>query len=261
MNRWKRKPAGFVAVVIILMAAVMNVMRVGNSPEPEHEGRPLRAWLEDLDGGYGIPKYHAAQAAIRFMGTNALPFLIRYLRYKDRVFHHERILLKAKLGLLHGKVDYAFLWHRRAATACGELGIDAAPAFPAMAEAMNDQRAAEYVGDALTRMLPGSASTLTNILATGNAVARCQAARALTMAWAHPSIEEMSRTALLRALRDPHQTVRMIAQSALSWKTNVNLVAAGVIDVSNDRDGAVSPERGHGPGPFTNANRTNGGRR
>ena len=201
-------------LAIVLMALCL-VMISRASREPEYQGKPLRAWLEDLDGGYGTTKYDAGQAAIRAMGTNSLPFLIRYLRCKDPLFYHQWIRLKAKLGLSPGRVNDAVFWHRRAATACGELGIHAAPAFPAMAEAMNDERSSDYVADALARLLPSSAPVLTNILATGNATARWRAADALTYAWSHPSIEEMSRTALRQASNDADPFVRLSATRAL----------------------------------------------
>ena len=52
----------------------------------------------------------------------------------------------ARLHLLHGDVDYAVFWHRRAAQACGALGQDAESAFEALTEAMSDQHAAMDVG-------------------------------------------------------------------------------------------------------------------
>jgi hypothetical protein len=214
MNRRQGKQAGLVGLAIVVMAlCLVMISRV--SREPEYQGKPLRAWLEDLDGGYGSTKYHAGQTAIRAMGTNSLPFLIRYLRYKDPLFSRQWIRLKAKLGLSRGRVNNAVFWHRRAATACGELGIHAVPAFPAMAEAMNDERSSDYVADALARLLPSSAAVLTNILATGNATARRRAADALIFAWSHPSIDEMSRTALRQASNDADPFVRQSAIRAL----------------------------------------------
>ena len=73
MNRRRGKQAGLVSLAIVLLALGL-VMISRATREPEYEGKPLRAWLEDLDGGYGTPKYHAGQAANRAMGTNSLPF-------------------------------------------------------------------------------------------------------------------------------------------------------------------------------------------
>jgi hypothetical protein len=211
-----------VGLAIVLLALGL-VMISRATREPEYQGKPLRAWLEDLDGGYGTTKYHAGQAAIRAMGTNSLPFLIGYLRCKDPLFYHQWIRLKAKLGLSRGRVSDAVLWHRRAATAIGELGIHAAPAFPAMAEAMNDD-SSDYVADALARLLPSSAPVLKKVLASGNATARRRAMDALVYARWHPSIEEMSRTALLRASsNDVDPFVRQRAITALGALSQTDL--------------------------------------
>src|SRR5207247_2579622 len=208
--------------------------------EPVYQGRMLRTWLEEFDQSYGSTNYYAAQEAIHAMGTNALPFLVRYLRMRDAPFHLQWIRLKAKLHLMRGSVEYAVFWHRRAATACAELGPEGAPAFPAMAEAMNDPHAAHEVGGALSRMLPASAPVLTNILATGNVVARCRAADALMTAFSHPQIEGMGRTALLDALRDSDDGVRATAASALQfWDKRLDVVVPALTRALNDPSPSV----------------------
>ena len=227
--------------LLALAAAVAVVVLVRPSArEPAYQGRPLRAWLEEFDQGYGSTNYSAAQTAIRAMGTNTLPFLIRYLRSKDPPFHAQRLRLMSKLHLLRGKVEYAVFWHRRAATACGELGPEGAPAFPAMAEAINDTHAAFDVAAALSRMFTNSAPVLTNILATGNVMARCRAADALTTSFSHPQIEEMGRTALLNALRDPDPGVRATAASAFQfWNKRLDVVVPALTRVLSDPNPGV----------------------
>ncbi len=69
-------------------------------PEPVYRGIPLRCWLEEFDYGAGTTNYSAAQEAIRAMGTNTLPFLIRYLRTKDPPFHVQWLRLLSRLHLL-----------------------------------------------------------------------------------------------------------------------------------------------------------------
>ena len=155
----------------------------------------MHVWLKGFDANQGSAEYAAAQSAVAQIGTNALPTLISYLRRKDPPFHRQVINLKAKLHLLHGEVDYAVFWHRRAAQACGALGQAAEPAFPALTEAMNDPGAAPDVGNGLSRMMPRSVPVLTNILATGNVRARCRAADNLVTAFSHPEVEPMARTA------------------------------------------------------------------
>jgi hypothetical protein len=238
MKSRKLLVAATVSLLLVLLWLVL--LPLGEAPEPEYQGKPLKVWLEDFDNGQGSAKYREAQTAIRAMGTNSLPFLIRYLLKKDPPFHIQRIRLMAKLHLLRGKAEYAQFWHQRAAHACAALGRGGIPAFPAMMEAMNDQPSMSDVGPALANMLPDSAPTLTNVLATGHHIARCRAADALMTAFSHPGIEEMSRTALLNALRDPDAGVRMSAASALqSWNKRLDLVVPALTAVLSDTNASV----------------------
>ena len=238
-----------VAVGLVVFALVRPAAR-----EPVYHGRPLREWLVEFDHGGGTTN-SAAQEAIRAMGTNCLPFLIGYLRSKDPLFNRLRVSLKARLKLSARKGgEYAVFWHCRAATACGELGQDGAPAFPAMMEAMNDQHAASDVAAALSRMLPKSAPVLTNVLATGNIMARSTAAWGLTTAYSHPEIEEMARTALVNALRDPAPGVRMNAASAfMFWNKRLDLVVPELTDALSDPDPSVRGNAATSLGNFGSA--------
>ena len=214
----------------------------------------MKEWLVGFDQNYEATNYVASRAAIRGMGTNALPFLIRYLRAKDPPFYVQWVRLKVKLGFLPGRVDYAVFWHRRAANACVLLGADAEAAFPAMMEAMNDPQAASDVGGALSRMLPKSAPVLTNVLATGNVTARCRAADALMTAFSHPAIEEMARMALLNALRDPESGVRASAASAFQyWNTRLDVVVPALTRALSDSSSIVRGNAATSLGNFGSA--------
>jgi len=243
------------AILVLAVALILFVLFRPAPPEPTHAGRPLRDWLVDFDQAPSTTNYTAACAAIRAMGTNALPALIRYLRLKDPLFNRQRVSLKAKFKMrFNPDGEYAWLWHRRAATACGELGEAGAPAFPAMAEAMQETQAASDVGSALSRMLPASASVLTNVLATGAIVARCEAAHALMTAGWNPAIEEMARTALLRALQDTNDGVRATAATALQfWNKRLDLVVPALTRVLSDPDVSVRGNAASALGQFGSA--------
>jgi len=215
--RRRRLTVGIALAITAAVLAVALVALVQNAPrEPVYEGKPLRAWLGAFDANEDSSNRVAAQLAIRQMGTNALPFLIRYLRHRDPPYYVQFVNLKARLHLLRGGVDYETQWHRRAALACGELGVAAEPAFPALLAAANDPHAASQVANGLSKMLPNSAPVLTNILVTGNPVARARAADTLALGLFYPDLATMSRTVLTNALlRDPDAGVRMAAASAL----------------------------------------------
>ncbi len=224
------------AVGLVVFALVRPAAR-----EPVYRGRLLREWLVEFDHRYyGTGSSSDASEAIRAMGTNSLPFLIGYLRSKDPPFNRQWVRLKARLNMSRKGGEYAVFWRRRAATACGELGQEGAPAFPSMMEAINDPHAAEEVAAALSRILPKSAPVLTNVLAMGNVKARSSAAWVLMTASSHPEIEEMARTALINALRDPERGPRINAASALgSWKQRPNEVVPALSRALSDPDWSV----------------------
>lgn len=240
MKRWKLVIS--LALLALAVGLVVFALVRPAAREPVFRGRPLREWLVGFDDGHYSTNYSAAQEAIRAMGTNCLPFLIRHLRSKDPPFNRQWKNLKARLNLLKSGAT-AVDWHRRAATACGQFGQDGAPAFPAMMDAMNDPEAAQHVAAALSWMFPESAPVLTNVLATGNVRARSSAAWALKTALWHPNIEEMARTALINALRDPDPGPRSEAASALMFcKQRLDLVVPALTRALSDPNPYV---RGH----------------
>jgi HEAT repeat protein len=252
----KRRYQKSLLVVVGAVAVALLLMLLPRSQEPVYQGKPLHVWLKGFDANQGSPEYIAAQSAIRQIGTNALPFLIDYLHRKDLPFPRQWIILKAKLHLLHGEVDYAVFWHRRAAQACGALGPEAVVAFPAMTEAMNDPGAASDVGNGLSRMMPDSVPVLTNILATGKATARCRAADNLITAFSHPEVEAMARTALINALRDSDPGVRMAAAAAFQfWNTRLDLVVPALTRALSDPDPSVRGNAATSLGNFGSAAR------
>src|SRR6188508_1831771 len=98
---------------ISILGGIVWLVLPSHDPEPAYQGKQLRVWLKGFDAAQGSVEYAAAQSAVENIGTNALPRLIYYLHRKDPPFYRQWINVKAKLGLLHGEVDYAMFWHRR----------------------------------------------------------------------------------------------------------------------------------------------------
>lgn len=208
--------------VVGLLALTVWCIRKANPPEPVYLGRPLESWLREFDNPQQSTNFAAAREAILHMGTNVLPHLEHYLRHRDSRWHQPWIQLQAKLHLLRQPVDDDYFWHRRAAYAVGQFGEAGAPAFPAMMEAAQTRRAEQEVAWALSWMLPRSAPVLTNLLASTNPWTRYRAADALGTAPSHPSVAELSRAALLNALRDSDPGLRVSAASALGMSVGVS---------------------------------------
>lgn len=247
----RSKPVIRLGLLAVAVGLVVFALVRPSAREPVYRGRPLREWLVEFDQSSGTTNYSAAQEAIRSIGTNSLPFLIGYLRSKDPPLNRQRVWLKARLKLSMRKGgEYAVFWKRRAATACGELGQDGAPAFPAMIEASKDRPAASAVAAALSRMLPRSAPVLTNLLATGDVLARAVSAHALMTAYSHPEIEEMARTALLKALQDRDPGLRGSAAVAFQfWNQKLDVIVPELARALSDSNASV---RGNAAGSLRN---------
>src|SRR4051794_39911375 len=63
-------------VLVGMFVAVALVVRSSQSKEPEYEGKKLSEWVLDLNAGSSPSKN-----AIREIGTNALPYLLKWMRY------------------------------------------------------------------------------------------------------------------------------------------------------------------------------------
>lgn len=206
------------AVPLVVLASVIcwEVLRLR---EPVYHGRPLHAWLEGLDYGEHTRQGSASRLAIQKMGTNALPALIDYLRYHDLPGKRQYAWVVHNV-LRHGGVDFELDWHRRAARACAELGTNAQPASAALVEVSRDPDAAGDVIKAFYTMLPASAPTLLNLLATGQPRARTGAAQALASCLDNAALGTSVATALTNALQDPDLGVRQAAATSLAVATN-----------------------------------------
>ena len=110
-----------VAIALVLSSTLWLAVQ-STEQELAYQGKPIHLWLKGFDASQSSAEYSAAQSAFQQIGTNSLPTLIRYLRRKDPPFYAQWINLKSKLHLLHGEVDYAVSWHRRAAHGCGGEG-------------------------------------------------------------------------------------------------------------------------------------------
>jgi len=77
-----------IMVVIFAMLLSTVVLTCCSSREPSYEGKPLSAWLleyDKFDEAYepSAPPQPWPHDAVRHMGTNAIPWLLKSLRKKD----------------------------------------------------------------------------------------------------------------------------------------------------------------------------------
>jgi len=78
------------------------LFRSPDKPQPSYDGLPLSHWVEELGKGVSTePQRSNAQAAIRNIGTNALPLLIKWMQYDPPRF---QTAVEMRLSLLTGHV-------------------------------------------------------------------------------------------------------------------------------------------------------------
>ena len=80
---WKRTKT--LALILLSAAALallaFALLRPASEPEPQYKGRPLSYWLS-LYPPADAEKRAAADEAVTQIGTNALPFLLNWIRYE-----------------------------------------------------------------------------------------------------------------------------------------------------------------------------------
>lgn len=83
MNRPHKRTLFAAGFILLLLAAYALFCP---APEPIYDGQPLSYWVRECSGDYGTSSsdMHAARVhqAIIAMGTNIIPWLLKYLRYQ-----------------------------------------------------------------------------------------------------------------------------------------------------------------------------------
>ena len=198
-----------------MFALGVTFWRVSLPSEPKYQGKALSLWLRDLD--YGSQRGAAARSAIREMGTNSLPKLIQYLTHHDNKLKLRVIAVIQQHFFWAPRLEDDFLWHKRAALACGELGLAGEPALTVLASAATNSQAPEQVVEALSKMLPKSIAVLTNIaLNCGSEAAARKAVQILVKACKYPDSAAMSIAGVSNALESNFYLVRTEAIGSLA---------------------------------------------
>jgi HEAT repeat protein len=125
-----------------------------------YQGRSLSAWLEDASDSIDAADQRQAADAIRAMGTNALPSLIRMLRSKDSQLKLAFLKLAGKQRWIEFHAELASDVHVRAAYGCSILRSEASPAIPALTALLPDMEDNFIVPGALVRIGPDGVMAL-----------------------------------------------------------------------------------------------------
>ena len=142
--------------LVLLGAVVVFALLVKpdwHGGEPSYEGRSLSVWLEEYgDNRYGNGDKRQYSTALRHMGTNAIPYLMRWIRYDRPGWHctlarfeyRVRELLRKPMqgnGLL--EFNHQEIRAASAARAFWMLGPQAEGAVPELRRLKNDPKAGD----------------------------------------------------------------------------------------------------------------------
>src|SRR6266404_522741 len=90
-----------IALVVFLVAIASLVMwQVFHNREPAYQGKRLTVWIDEFAKSWLFPDARGeAQAAIREIGTNALPLLLQWTAAQDSVLKKKVMVLVARQRL------------------------------------------------------------------------------------------------------------------------------------------------------------------
>ena len=120
------------AITFVALVSAIVWVALSREPDPVSQGKPLSVWLKN-ESGTG-----ESGEAVRQIGTNAIPTLLRLLRVKDSALKIKLMELVQRQHII--KIEYmsADGWHYRARNAFGDLGTNAQMAVPALIKIADD---------------------------------------------------------------------------------------------------------------------------
>jgi hypothetical protein len=214
--RNKRRILWGLVLVAILGALAWVVLFPPESPVPRYKGRPFTDWLGRFQPGYpfsypNIMDDHIAEEAVRSVGTNAIPTLLRMLRAHDPVWKRRFMDVMWKLHLGRNLKHIPAEWQNyQGGLAFRWLGTEASNAVPALVQIYG-------------RSLSGDSRHYTIV--------------ALEAIHSRP---ELSVPVLIEGLNDPDQGFRFVAASGLSvFGTNAGAAVPALLKAMNDSSPSV----------------------
>jgi len=251
----KPRKLGFLSVFgLVVVATGFLALR---TREPAYQGRRLSEWLNDLPvaGGYPVAENERTRAkelalqlgtnapdwlvsisetlgqipekeprardAVRQIGTNAIPALLRMLQYKQSPLKRTLARIISKQSFVRFHISAAHVRPMFALSGFFALGSEAKSAIPELVALLHngkDGTVAHYAGLALAGLGPEALPQLTFASTNGDRLAQNGAVNGLFLAGpVGPLASESHRVApvLITCLNDPDASIRGSAASAL----------------------------------------------
>jgi hypothetical protein len=224
-------------------------------PEPVYQGKRLTFWLEDLNGTRATQAERAkAEEAIRAIGTNAIPTLLRMLRARDTPLKLRLIALAQKQHVFKIHHTSAQELNMQAAEGIRLLGPAAASAVPQLIRLYDENPhywSRHMVVVMFGQMGPAARSavpTLLRGLDDTNAFLRNNAAWALGVIHSQPDVAVPE---LMKRLSDPEEMVRANAARALGCYGHDARAAVPALTELFEKEQSRPPSPSGSQGRFT----------
>jgi hypothetical protein len=148
--------AAWAGVVFMLLSA----------HQPAYEGKALNAWIDQLQKSPDGARREEAEAAIRHIGTNALPTLLGMVRTKDSAFKKKLLALANRQTFIKLPLKPAEYYRAKATYGFGALGPAARPAIPALIELLhdNDREVRAYAAQCLSLLGPEARDAIPTLI-------------------------------------------------------------------------------------------------
>ncbi len=230
-----------IALLIVAVIAVCVWLAL-DSREPRYEGKKLREWLDqyrhaDFESG---PDSETA-TAIRSIGTNAIPMLLKYLSVKDSVLRNQLVELGEKHDLFKVNIPGADDYHEKAIGGFYALGSIGRPAIPSLAGLLNHTNAGPSAARSLGLIGEDAVEALISGLTNSNPEVRQACVAGLgDVGTNHPP----ALSALLSTLNDHDSRVRFSAIWAVGrfkrHPKEVVTALARLLDTTDQREVTIT---------------------
>jgi hypothetical protein len=218
----RRLKRGVVAGSVVGLLAGLIWIVASGPRQPVYRGKALEVWLRTYAPRspyqLGSPKWKETDDAVRQMGTNCIPTLVRMIRARDSSLKVALVALAQRQHVI--KVRFVPAAERnieasRAFVALGEAGSDAVPLLMEAYEKNVTQQSRYAIADALAWIGPSAKAAVPLLLvAATNSDTRLRANALWALGDIH-SQPELCVPVLIRALGDSKGQARLCAAHAL----------------------------------------------
>lgn len=200
--------------LVIALAWVLPILRRDDGPI--YKGRSLNYWLARTKGG--TTNEQELYAAVDFIGTNALPFLVSWIRY-ERPEWRQALYEKAPQSFEELSIGSAERRADASVDALIHLGSNAAPAFQRLKMMARNQGAPETAQRAMSALASIGPDGIQELLTTAQDTNNPTWDLALAVL-GHPPVSDQIPLNDQTPLIDPFQPLRVAALTRLIGETN-----------------------------------------